>query len=64
MSEKPVPDWMKPLWVRLSLVILPSVWAVVEAINEQWMWAALFGAAGVWGAYTLIAKFDPDGTIR
>lgn len=64
MTEKPVPNWLKPLWVRIALVVLPAVWAGFEASQQQWVWALLFGAAAVWGLWTLILKFDPDGTIR
>ena len=64
MTEKPVPNWLKPLWSRLIFVLIPAVWAGVEAYNAQWTWAALFGAAAVWGVWTLIIKFDPEGTIR
>lgn len=63
VRQQPVPPWMKPLWVRLALTIAPGAWAVVEALNAQFAWAAMFGAASLWGFWTLVVKFDPgDGS--
>jgi hypothetical protein len=40
---------------------LPAAWGAFEATNQQWTWAALFGASAVWGLWTLVIKFKPDG---
>ncbi|MDQ0474853.1 hypothetical protein [Labrys wisconsinensis] len=62
--QQPVPNWMKPLWVRLAFVIAPAAWAAMEALNGQTMWAAMFGAAALWGLWTLVVKFEPDDTSK
>jgi hypothetical protein len=64
-DPRPVPDWMKPLWVRLVFVVLPALWALFELAYGDQFWALLFGAAAAWGAWTLLVKFDagpPTGT--
>jgi uncharacterized membrane protein YjjB (DUF3815 family) len=64
-DPRPVPDWMKPLWVRLVFVVLPALWAVFELAYGDQFWALLFGGAAAWGAWTLLVKFDagpPAGT--
>ena len=62
MAERPpTPNWMKPLWVRLLLVVLPGAWAIVEFVNGQGMWAVLFGAAAAWGLWSLILKYEEKG---
>jgi hypothetical protein len=62
MANQPVPTWMKPLWVRLLFIVLPGAWAIVEALQGQALWAVLFGAASLWGLWTLIIKFDDSDT--
>jgi hypothetical protein len=49
---------MRPLWVRLLLVVLPGAWASVEALYGEQVWALMFAVAAVWGLWTLIVKFD------
>jgi hypothetical protein len=63
MPQQPTPNWMKPLWVRLLFVILPAIWAGVEALYGQQMWALLFGAVAAWGAWTLLIKHE-DGAPK
>jgi hypothetical protein len=57
-EPRPVPDWMKPLWVRLVFVVLPALWALFELLYGEPFWALLFGAAAAWGFWTLVLKFE------
>lgn len=59
-QRQPTPGWMKPLWVRLALVVLPAAWAIAETLFGQQMWALMFGAAAAWGLWTLIIKYDEN----
>jgi hypothetical protein len=56
----PLPSWLRPLWLRIVVVVLPAAWAAVEFFHGQPVWGLLFGAAAVWGAYTLIYDPPPD----
>jgi hypothetical protein len=59
MAERPpTPTWMRPLWVRILLVAIPAIWAGFEAFYGEQLWATLFGAAAIWGLWSLILKFD------
>jgi hypothetical protein len=49
---------MRPLWVRLLFVLAPGAWAVLEAMNNQGMWAVLFAATAAWGFWTLVIKYE------
>ena len=60
-EQKPVPTWMRPLWVRLAFVIAPAAWACFEAVYGEQFWALLFGAAAAWGLWTLVIKFEEGG---
>jgi hypothetical protein len=59
-AQQTVPNWMKPLWVRLLLVVLPAAWAIFEALYGEQIWAVMFAIAAVWGLWTLIIKFDSE----
>jgi 4-hydroxybenzoate polyprenyltransferase len=59
MAERPpTPRWMRPLWTRALLILIPAVWAAVEAYHGDSMWATLFGVVAVSGFWSLIVKFD------
>jgi hypothetical protein len=58
-EKPPLPDWLRPLWVRIAFVVLPAAWAAFEFANGQAVWGLLFGAAAAWGAYTLLYQQQP-----
>ena len=45
MSEKKTLNF--PWWMEMLLVVLLLVMAPVEFRNGQWVWAMIFGVAGV-----------------
>ncbi len=47
-SRPPLPDWLKPLPVRLFFVLLAAGWSLFEFYNGQMVWGALFAAVTVW----------------
>lgn len=69
MSDKKT-DWrqafdlrhpmLKPLWVRILLVIVCICWAVVELLIGTRVWAAIVAAAGAYMAYSFFLSPDRD----
>ena len=55
--------FFNPMWRRAAICIWFGVWAVFEAANGQWVWAALFGAATAWLVHQFFVVWvpqDPD----
>jgi O-antigen/teichoic acid export membrane protein len=52
---------MKPLWVRAGFVIGTAAIAVMDTLAQDWVWAALFGACALWGAYSLLWVYRDPG---
>jgi hypothetical protein len=59
MDRQPNPRWMEPFWVRMLLVAAPALWAAFELVYGEPLWAAMFGAAAVWGFFALILRHKP-----
>ena len=57
--HQPTPDWLRPLPVRLAVVLAPAAWAGFEAWLGNTEWAVMVGAAAAWGVWTLLARFEP-----
>jgi len=51
----------RPLWIRSMIVGFTLAWAGFEAWNGNLIWAAVFGAAGLYCLYQFFIAFDPDG---
>lgn len=49
----------RPLWIRLTIVILCLAWAVVEFVSGTPFWGVLFGAIGLYAGYQFFVVFDP-----
>jgi O-antigen/teichoic acid export membrane protein len=58
--------FLRPLWVRIGIVIVTFAWAVLEASLGETMWALVFGAIGSYCAWALLlgykAPIGKDGT--
>ena len=54
MLVDPNHPFFRPLWVRVLSVLLPLLWAGVEASTGAIFWAILFGATGI---YLFVALF-------
>ncbi len=50
----------RPLWLRLAIVALTCGWALFELAGGNLVWAAMFGAAGLYLAHQFLVAFDPD----
>jgi hypothetical protein len=62
MSERPhIPNWLRPLWVRIAVVVLPLAWSGFELWRGDPLWCLLFFAVGVWGAYTMLYDYKDPG---
>ena len=49
----------RPLWIRLLIVGLTLGWTLMELVNGNHVWAAIFAAAGAWCAWEFFVVFDP-----
>ncbi len=38
----------RPLWIRVAIVAVCTIWALFEYLNGSPGWAMLFGAVGAW----------------
>jgi len=47
-----------PLWRRVIVVLFCLGWAVVEFASGTPFWGMLFGAIGLWSAWSLLLRFD------
>lgn len=54
----PTHPFFKPLWARILTVVLPGIWAGIEAMNQAWGWALIFFAAATYAAYELLIMYD------
>ncbi len=50
-------DFYRPLWIRLSIVVVCFGWAVYEFFNGGGLWAALFAFLGA----VALQQFFLDG---
>ena len=61
MLVDPKHPFFRPLWVRVLSVLLPLLWAGVEASTGAIFWAILFGAAGIYLFVALFVMRPEDG---
>lgn len=50
----------RQLWVRVLIVVVCLGWAVVEFTTGDPLWGMLAGGAGVYSAYVLLFRFNPQ----
>jgi hypothetical protein len=50
--------WLRPLWVRVLVVLLASGWAVLEFATGSPFWGMLFLGLGAYAAWSFF--LDPD----
>ncbi len=51
---------LKPLWLRMVIVGVCTIWAIFELVGGNLFWAILFGAAAAYLGYQLLVVFSPD----
>ncbi|KAA9010733.1 hypothetical protein [Histidinibacterium aquaticum] len=51
---------MRPLWLRVTIVLATLAWTGMEIVNGAWGWAALFGAAGLWCVWQFFVTWDEE----
>ena len=49
---------LRPLWLRISIVIVCAAWTVVELRTGNYFWAIIFGASAAFLYRKLLWKFD------
>lgn len=59
MDNKPLPGWLRPLWVRVLFCILPLVWSVFEFTRGDPTWGGVFVLLAAWGVWSLILRQRP-----
>ncbi len=52
-------SFYRPLWLRLTIVLLCLGWAAVEIANGAPGWAMLFGAVGLYAAWQFFVVWNP-----
>lgn len=52
---------LRPLWLRIAIVVFVFGWTVIEAVGGHLVWAAIFGAAGLYLAWQFFVVWNPDG---
>lgn len=52
-------DFFRPLWVRAAIVAICAAWTVFEWHNGESGWAALAGAATLYGVWSLLISYRP-----
>lgn len=65
-------DWLRPLWVRVGIIVFCAVWCAWEWLyNHDQFWGFITLAAVGWGIWELIINFDkkygarpPDGPAK
>jgi hypothetical protein len=55
----PTHPFFRPAWRRWATALIPLAWGGFEAVTGQPMWALLFGAAGAYAFWILIATWTP-----
>lgn len=51
--------FLRPLWRRIALVGFMAGWTGLELWHQNFAWAFLFGALGVFLLWELFIAFDP-----
>ncbi|MBP0578722.1 hypothetical protein ACETRX_07630 [Labrys portucalensis] len=59
MAQPNTPNWMRPLWVRVLLCVLPAAWAGVELYNGNQFWGLMFAAVAAYGLWTQVIQYRP-----
>lgn len=59
MTSPKIPDWMRPLWVRVLLCVLPAAWGAVELYHGNQFWGLMFAAVAGYGAWAHIVQYRP-----
>lgn len=59
MPDPVTPNWMRPLWIRLALCVIPGAWAAVEMYNGNQLWAFMFAIVAGYGIWAHIIRFRP-----
>jgi hypothetical protein len=59
MPPPVTPKWMRPLWVRLLLCVVPAVWAAFEMYHGNDMWALMFAIVAGYGFWAHIIQHRP-----
>lgn len=52
---------LRPLWVRLLIVIFCFGWAFFEFCGNETMWAIIFVLMGIYGFWSLIWTYNDNG---
>jgi hypothetical protein len=59
MTPQKTPDWMRPLWVRALLIVVPAVWGAVELFNGNQFWGLMFVLVAAYGAWLYLIQYKP-----
>lgn len=51
-----LPAFLRPLWVRLGIVVAVTVWGAFEFSLGNVVWALLFFVAAAWALWDLVLR--------
>lgn len=51
---------LRPIWVRLAIVIICLGWAAIEFSAQNGFWGVLFGASGAYCLWALLLNYPPN----
>lgn len=49
----------RPLWRRIVIVAVAFIWAAIEWMNGETIWAAVFGLVGLYCGWALLLAYKP-----
>ncbi|MFV0359001.1 DUF3329 domain-containing protein [Tropicimonas sp.] len=53
-------EFYRPLWIRVTIVVLCLGWGAVEFISGAPFWGVVFGGIGLFAAHQFFIAFDPE----
>lgn len=52
-------SFFRPLWLRVLIVAIALGWSLVELNTGSPGWAMMFGAVGIYAAWSFFISFNP-----
>lgn len=52
--------WLRPLWVRVLIILFCFGWAAVEVTRGSPGWGVMFAGLGLYGAWTFFGPGSKD----
>lgn len=53
-------SFYRPLWIRVTIVVVILLWTLVELATGSIGWAMIWGALLVYSGYSFFFNFNPE----